>query len=194
MSMALEPEWIKDMVMTIGRMIIMHLEELFYRGGASPDALFFHDDLGFKFRPFMSAEMYREVIYPGHKLLFDYSHSIGCPVIFHSCGYMEPIVPALIDAGMDCLQTIEVKAGMDMKKLFDDFGDKISFYGGLDSRALEANDRQWINNELEKMEYILKNNGSYILQTDHSEPPGTDYETLLYFLDKSIKSSKNILK
>ncbi|HBG28831.1 MAG: hypothetical protein A2Y10_03615 [Planctomycetes bacterium GWF2_41_51] len=183
MGMALDPQWVQDMVLTYARFTINHLEVLFERCG-KPDGMFFFEDMGFKHKPFMSPQMYKEIMFPGHKLLFDYSHSIGCKVIVHSCGYVEPLVGGLIEAGMDCLQAMEVKAGMDLPRLFDKFGDKISFFGGIDVRALINNSYEQIDLEFEKVKYVIKNGGGYILHTDHSEPPEIDYKTILYFLEK----------
>ena len=85
---------------------------------ASRTASGIYEDMGFKGRPFMSPTMYQEIIQPGHNLTIGYAHSLGLPVIVHSCGMVESLVPGLIEAGMDCLQVIEVKAGMDLLKLY----------------------------------------------------------------------------
>jgi len=183
MGMALDPEWIKDMVMTYCRLIIKLQETLFAEQGR-PDGIFYYEDMGFKHKPFMSPKMYKEIIQPGHELLFDYAHSLGCKVIVHSCGYVEPLVPGLIEAGMNCLQAMEVKAGMDLPHLFDRFGDKISFYGGFDVRTLEANDYKLIDREMEKVSYVTGKGGSYILHSDHSESPAVEYETIRYFINR----------
>ena len=98
-----------------------YAEVLFAEEGL-PDSIWFFEDMGFKGKPFMSPAMYREIMFPGHKRLFDYAHSLGRRVLVHSCGFVEPLVPGLVEAGMDCLQAMEVKAGMDMPRLFERFG------------------------------------------------------------------------
>jgi len=193
MGMALDPDWIRDMVKTLGESLIMHMEELFSKGG-KPDGFFAHEDLGFKFKPFMSSAMYKELLQPGHKMVCDYAHSLGCPVVMHSCGYVETLVDGLIEAGINCLQSMEVKAGMDLPKLFDQFGDRIAFHGGIDARVLEANDRAQIDKEMEKIDYVLKNGGSYILHSDHSESPKVEHETVLYFIERGLEISKKYCK
>jgi uroporphyrinogen decarboxylase len=189
MGMALDPDWVKDMVMTFADFTLMHLEELFAEEG-KPDGMFFYEDLGFKERPFMSPAMYRDIMQPGHKKLFDYAHSLGLKVIVHSCGFVEPLVPGLVEAGMDCLQAMEVKAGMDMPRLAAAFGDRIAFFGNIDVRSLIANDREWIDRELNtKIPAVLgrEGGGGYILHSDHSEPPEVDYETIRYFVDSRMR-------
>jgi uroporphyrinogen decarboxylase len=184
MGMAVEPEWILDMSLTFADFTIRHLDVLFAEEGA-PDGFFACEDMGFKQRPFMSPAMYRDLIQPGHQRLFDFAHSFGCKVIVHSCGYVEPLVPGLIEAGMDCLQAMEVKAGMDMPELFRRFGDRISFYGGVDVRVLISNDRAAIDREMDdKILPVVAGGGGYVLHSDHSEPPEIDYETMRYFVER----------
>ncbi|MHC4201997.1 MAG: uroporphyrinogen decarboxylase family protein [Planctomycetota bacterium] len=184
MGMALDPDWVRDMVMTYAGLTIKHLEVLFAEEGA-PDGFWFYEDMGFKGKPFMSPEMYREIMQPGHKRLFDFAHSKGGKVIVHSCGFVEPLVPGLVEAGMDCLQAMEVKAGMDMLRLFERFGDRISFFGNIDVRTLISNDRANVEAELrKKIPPVLEGAGGYILHTDHSEPPEIDYETERFFVER----------
>ncbi len=189
MGMALDPDWVKDMVMTYADMTIRHLEVLFGEEGA-PDFFWFYEDMGFKERPFMSPAMYEDIMLPGHKKLFDFAHDYGCKVVVHSCGFVEPLVPGLIRAGMDCLQAMEVKAGMDLPKLAGKFGDKISFCGGLDIRVIASNDRRKIDEELKKINAVIKAGAGFIVHSDHSIPPEVDHDTLKYFFEKGSLMAK----
>ncbi|HAS84248.1 MAG TPA: hypothetical protein DCS43_16620 [Verrucomicrobia bacterium] len=183
MGMALDPDWVKDMVNTYADFTIMHMETLFAEEGL-PDFIFFYEDMGFKDKPFMSPAMYQDIVQPGHAKLFDYAHSKGCKVMVHSCGFVEPLVPGLVQAGMDCLQAMEVKAGMHMPRIAETFGGKIAFCGNIDIRKLEANDRESIKDELRsKILPVLKSGSGYLLHTDHSIPPGVNHDTLKWFFD-----------
>lgn len=181
MGMAEDPDWIADMVQTFAEFTVKHQEVLFAEEGW-PDGMFFYEDMGFKNRPFMSPAMYEEIIQPGHKLLFDYAHSQQRKVIVHSCGCVAILVPGLIAAGMDCLQAMEVKAGMDMPTLAKAYGDKIAFFGNIDVRCLISNDLRELEAELErKIIPVMELGGGYILHSDHSIPPEVDYATLRHF-------------
>ena len=143
----------------------------------------------------MSPAMYEALVQPGHKLLFDFAHARGLKVIVHSCGFIEPLVPGLVEAGMDCLQAMEVKAGVDMLRLAKQFGDRISFYGNIDVRHLINNDRAAIEGELlKKIPPVLKMGSGYILHTDHSEPPEVEHETMHYFLDRGREISRDVFR
>jgi uroporphyrinogen decarboxylase len=185
MGMALDPEWIRDMCEVYTTLTINLLEILFAQEGL-PDGLWVWDDLGFKGKPFMSPNMYQELLFPGHQRLFQWARSRGLPVILHSCGYVEPLMPALIEAGIDCLQPLEVKAGMDLVKLKKEFGDRISFIGGMDVRTLVANDRKAVQAELKKKLPAAMQNSGYVLQVDHSVPYQVDYATYRYFMETGL--------
>ncbi len=186
MGMALDPDWVKDMCNVYADLIIDLLDILFEREG-KPDAVWFYEDMGFKGKPFMSPDMYMDIVFPAHKKTFDFAHSLDLPVIIHSCGFVEPLVPGLVEAGMDMLQAMEVKAGMDLVKLKKNFGDRIGFMGGLDVRTLVANDRNAIVEELEKKVPAAMKGGGYCLHSDHSIPDQVEYETYKYFVEKGIE-------
>lgn len=185
MGMALDPAWIKDMVDTYSRLTIELMEILFAAEGY-PDGIWFYEDMGYKQHPFMSPRMYREIILPGHIRTVQWAKGRGLPVIMHSCGYVEPLVPGMIEAGVDCLQVIEVKAGMDLLKLYRDFGDRLSFMGGIDVRVLYNNDKSEIDAELERKIPVVKGNYGYILHSDHSIPSNVTHDTYRYFIDRGL--------
>ena len=194
MGMVLDPDWVKEMAMTYAEFTIRHLEVLFREEGL-PEATWFSEDLGFKGKPFMSPQMYKEIMFPSHKKLFDYVHSKGCKVIVHSCGFVEPLIPGLIEAGMDCLQAIENKAAMNLCRLAKQFGDQISFFGGIAIDALLTNDKDVIDKELkEKIPPVIDCGASYILHSDHSEPADIDHETIGYFLDRGRQIAAQCMK
>lgn len=184
-GMALDPGWIKDMVDTYSRLIVALWEILFAEEG-KPDGIWFYEDMGFKGHPFISPAMYKEIIQPGHVRTFGYAHSLGLPVIVHSCGMVEQLVPGLLEAGMDCLQVIEVKAGMDLLKLHREYGDRLSFMGGIDARVLCTNDRRTIDAELEAKIPVVKRGFGYVLHSDHSIPNTVHYETYRYFIERGL--------
>ncbi|NCO40965.1 MAG: hypothetical protein COZ06_13800 [Armatimonadetes bacterium CG_4_10_14_3_um_filter_66_18] len=186
MGMAEDPDWVKDMTATYAKLTVNLLEMLFAEEG-KPDGIWFYEDMGFKHRPFMSPAMYREIVQPAHQRTFDYCHSLGLKIIVHSCGFVEPLVPGLVEAGMDCLQVIEVKAGMDPLRIKRNFGDRLSLCGGMDARNLVANNLDAVRAELAEKIPALKDGYGYILHSDHSIPTTTDYETYRFFVDEGLR-------
>ena len=188
-GMALEPDWILDMADTYTRLIIRLQKILFEREGL-PDGVWYYEDMGFKERPFMSPAMYEELIMPSHEQTFGYAHSLGLPIIVHSCGFVEPLLPGMIAAGMDCLQVIERKSGMDLLRIHREHGDKIALMGGIDVRKLYTNDKKIIDEELESIIPIVKQGFGYVAHSDHSIPKTVEYETFRYYLERVLELGK----
>lgn len=188
-GMALEPEWIEDMVDTFSR-VTVELQEILFAEEGTPDGIWYYEDMGFKHKPFFSPNMYKELIQPGHKRTIGYAKSLNLPVVMHSCGYVEPLLPGMLEAGIDCLQVIEIKAGMDLLKLYKEYGDVLSFMGGIDVRTLYSNDRLEIDRELESKIPFVKAGFGYTLHSDHSIPRTVDYDTYRYFIDRGMELGK----
>lgn len=186
MGMALEPEWIAEMADMYAK-VTVELQKILFEQEGYPDGIWYYEDMGFKERPFMSPAMYQELIEPAHQYTIGYAHEHDMPVIMHSCGFVEPLLPYMIEAGIDCLQVIEIKAGMDLLKLHALYGDKIAFMGGIDVRVLYTNDKKLIDEELEKKIPVVKNGFGYVLHSDHSIPKTVDYDIYQYFIKKGLE-------
>jgi len=186
-GMALDPDWVIDMATTYANLLV-ELQKMLFAEEGLPDGIWYYEDMGYKLSPFMSPDMYREIIKPAHTYTIDYARKVlGLPVIMHSCGFIEPLLPDMIDAGIDCLQVIEIKAGMDLLKLHREFGDKIVLMGGIDVRALYSNDRAVIDQELEAKIPAVKEGFAFVLHSDHSIPKTVDYDTYCYFIQKGLE-------
>lgn len=182
-SFALEPEWIHDFCRTYTDFYLKHLTYLL-DGAGNPDGAFIYEDLGFNKGLFCSPAMYRELVMPYHAELFAFFHDRGMPVIVHSCGKVTEAVPHLIEAGMDCLQPMEAKTGMHVVELAKEFGDRLSFMGNIDVRALESGDKAAIEQEVaDKMEGMKALGASYFWHTDHSVSPRVTFESYRYAME-----------
>lgn len=186
MGMAEDPYWVSDMAMTYAELTIALQRQLFEQEGY-PDGIWYYEDMGFKERPFMSPRMYEQMIQPAHAKTIAYAHEQGLPVIMHSCGFVEPLLPGMVDAGIDCLQVIEVKAGMDPLRINKAFGDRIALMGGIDVRTLYSNDRAIILAELEKKIPALMESHNYVLHSDHSIPRTVHIDSYRYFIEKGLE-------
>jgi len=185
-AMALDPDWIVDMCTVYSDMIIAYLDDLFKKEGR-PDGIFMAEDMGFKERPFMSPAMYRELVRPAHKKTIDWAHNLGLPVIMHSCGFVEPLLDDIVSAGLDCLQAMEIKAGMDPVRISKKFGKRLALYGGMDVRPLTVNDLEGVRKVLSQIPDLMKGGGGYILHSDHSIPGECNYETYRFFKDEGLR-------
>jgi uroporphyrinogen decarboxylase len=101
------------------------------------DAVLIGNDMGSQLGLMLSAEAIRRFVMPGAKALIEQAHSYGVRVIYHSCGSIRDIIEDLIKAGADAIHPIQaLAAGMEPASLKRDFGDRVSFCGGVDAQNL----------------------------------------------------------
>jgi len=184
-GMAEDPDWVKDMVKVYSD-LNLSLQEILFAKEGYPDGIWYYEDMGFKHSPFMSPAMYKEILQPAHKRSIDFAHGHGMPVVFHVCGFVEPLLPGMVEAGIDCLQTIEIKAGMDLLRIYKNYGEVLSLMGGIDVRAVYSNDKAIIDKELESKIPLVKQGFGFCLHSDHSIPITVEHETLHYFIEKGL--------
>jgi uroporphyrinogen decarboxylase len=90
------------------------------------------DDLGGQNAPLMSPRTYRTLIQPRHQRLFScIKEQAPVKIFYHTCGAVRKVIPALIDAGIDILNPVQISAaGMELHELKQEFGRDLAFWGG----------------------------------------------------------------
>ena len=102
----------------------------------------------------------------------------------HTCGDFRPHIDSIIEAGVDCIQAMEAKTGMDVVNLAEQYKDKLCFMGNIDIRALESGDRDRIKTEcLGKLNGMKALRAPYVFMSDHSIPPSVSVENYEYMLE-----------
>ncbi|OIN96505.1 hypothetical protein AUJ66_05985 [Candidatus Desantisbacteria bacterium CG1_02_38_46] len=173
--MATEPDWARDMFMTNAKLVLEMCDRILKKGFHF-DGAFMYDDMGYRNTSLFSPKCYREEIFPSDKMLCDYFHEQRMPVILHSCGNVKVLIPHLIEAGFDCLQPLEVKAGMDVRELKKEYGDKLAFMGGIDVRKMANENPAIIEDEIASKFAVAKKGGGYIYHSDHSIPKDVSFQ------------------
>ncbi len=166
---ATEPDWIKEMILKNTK-FILEMYEYMVDVGYKFDGIFILDDLGYRNTSLISPRSYKEIIFDSDKLICDYFHNKNKKVILHSCGCVKDLIPYFIEAGIDCLQPLEVKAGMDLIELKKKYGNELAFMGGIDTRLYSSNDPKLVEEEIKTKFEVAKVGGGYIYHCDHSIP------------------------
>ena len=98
---------------------------------------FFGNDLGTQISMMVSLDCFDEFILPSVRRIADTIRQAGLPVAFHSCGAIEPLIPRLIDAGVELLHPLQARArGMDAETLASRYRGRLIFMGGVDTQQL----------------------------------------------------------
>lgn len=188
-NMVENPDWTADIFNTIAELIIDGAKR-FTDLGFEYDGAFLFDDNGYRNATLFSPSTYKKVLYPAHKKVFSFFKNMGIPVILHSCGCVKEFIPFYIEGGVDCLQPLEVKAGMDIIELKEKYGEKISFMGGIDVRKMAADDPGIIEEEIKSKFSAAKEGGGYIYHSDHSVPDNISFEQYKRVIELVLKYGK----
>ena len=144
--------------------------------------------MGYKGHQFFSLDNYRNLVKPYHKRAIEWAHDKGIKAQLHSCGNINPFVPELVEIGLDMLNPLEVKAGMNPIELKQEYGDKLAFNGGLNAVLFDKTEQLW--EEMERIIPVMKENGGYVISSDHSIPEAVDLELFQEFVDKAKELGK----
>jgi uroporphyrinogen decarboxylase len=134
-----------------------------------------------------SPQMYKELFWPDHKRLADWAHAHGMKLIYHTDGDVNRVMDLYIAAGFDCLQPLEVKASMDIRKLSPRYGKDLTFFGNVDVMKMITNDLAVIEEEISQKLGAGKSTHGYIYHSDHSVPPQVSwatYQAIIEMLNK----------
>jgi uroporphyrinogen decarboxylase len=185
MDMVLNPDLLADMSKVHVDLVIETLEKA-AQYGIKPDGLFVVEDMGVNTGPMFSPAAYKRVLYDQHRRLGDYLQSNGIAFFMHTDGDIRMFIPMLIEAGVQVLQPLEARAGLDVRKLKAEYGKDLSFMGNISVEKMSASESELEHEVRSKLEVAMRG-GGYIYHSDHSVPSLVslkDYEYLITLLKK----------
>jgi len=180
MALLTDPEWCIDMFNHFLDVNIALLNQV-WDAGYTFDEVNWPDDMGYKHNQFFSLRTYRKLLKPVHERAVAWAHAKGVKARLHSCGDVNPFIPELIEIGMDGLNPLEVKAGMDPIHIKQTYGDKLLLHGGIN--AVLWDDKALIEEEMRRVIPVVKANGGYIFSSDHSVPSSVSLENFRYIIE-----------
>ena len=151
--------------------------------GRYVDVVHFEDDLGMQDRPLLRPELYRQVVKPYHGRLFGFARkACRARLLFHSDGAIAPLIPDLIEMGIDAINPVQVSAaGMEPEILKREFGCDIAFWGGgCDSqRVLPFGTPEDVADEVKRRIDALAPGGGFVLGPVHNVQAGVPLENVI---------------
>ncbi len=183
-AMAEEPEWVKDMFDT-GCDLSLKLLDIMWERGYEFDELLWYDDMAYKNSTLFSRQMWYDLVRPYQLKTVEWAHGHGVKAHLHCCGNINSLIDDLIDIGIDMLNPLEVKAGMDPLEVKKQYGDRLALRGGFDARHWEFADEALA--DINKMLPTLCEKGGYVFSSDHSIPHDVSLENY----KKIVEAVKN---
>lgn len=172
-------ETLFDAIMEVNLRICRNLLR---EAGDEADVVFTADDLGFQNGLMVSPDMYRTLIKPRHRQYLTAVHEqTPAKVLFHTCGSVVEIMDDLIETGVDILNPVQVSAaGMEPAVLKQKWGDRLSFWGGIDTQHLLPHGSVGeVKAGVEEQIAILGRGGGYVLGAVHNIQPDVPPENIV---------------
>jgi len=179
-DMSLNPGIARALFARIRGFYSAYAERIFEAARGKLDVLLTGDDFGSQNGPLVSPEMWVEFLQEGFAGYVGLAKSHGLRVMHHTCGGVRPLVPLLIENGLDVLQSLQPEAaGMDLRGLKAEFGGRLAFHGGISiQRTLPFGSAEDVRREVRDRVEGLAPGGGYILCTAHNIQADTPVENV----------------
>lgn len=149
------------------------------------------DDLGMIDRPLISPPMYRELVKPRQKKTFDFFRQrTNAKLFYHNDGAIRSLIPDMIELGVEALNPIQLNAtGMgDTKALKAEFGDKLTFWGAIDTHhVLPSGTPEEVRAEVKQRIGDLGPGGGYVVCSVHHIQPEVPPENVVAMFDSAYE-------
>jgi len=144
-------------------------ERIFETAADAIDVFFIGNDLGSMTGPLLGPDLFARFILQHLKRLIDLGHAFGLKVQMHCCGGFAPLIPMLIDAGLDALHAVQPCCkGMDLRTLKAEFGDRMVFNGAIDSHhVLIEGTPESVRRDTREVLEIMMPGGGFIAGASH---------------------------
>jgi uroporphyrinogen decarboxylase len=129
----------------------------------------------------MSPKSWRALVRPQLERVIEVGKSRGLPIAYHCCGALRPIIPDLIEMGVNVLNPIQANCpGMDALELKREYGRHLAFMGGVDTQELlpRATAAEVRRTSAALIEGMTADGGGYILAASHTISPETPNENI----------------
>jgi uroporphyrinogen decarboxylase len=190
LDLATSPRIIECIADCLTESLLGPLETVTDAVGDLVDVISVSDDIGHQDRLCMSPETYRKVFKPRHaRLLEAITSRSEKPVMWHTCGSVSDILADLIEIGVSSLNPVQTTArNMEPDRLKGEFGDRLSFWGGVDTmRILNRGTPDEVRREVKYKIDTLAPGGGYILNPIHNVQPDVPVENLLAMTDAALE-------
>lgn len=168
-KMAEFPAEVAEFVERLGDFLVGIVEGQLAAAAGMLSGMYVWGDVAYDHGMFFSPAYWREVYKPQLKRICDAVHGAGLKVIYHGCGDARVIFDDMIEAGVDCYNPLEAKAGLDVLELKRQYGRRLAFCGNLDVTVLATNEEDRVRREVLRKLNAARG-GGYIPQSDHSVP------------------------
>lgn len=189
-DLATQPDLLECMADCLTESMLGPLVKVTAEIGDLVDVISVSDDIGHQDRLCMNPATYRRVFKPRHARLMEAITSrSSAPVMWHTCGSVVDVIDDLREIGVTCLNPVQTTAArMDARFLKQEFGDRMAFWGGIDTMTvLNHGSSEEVRHEVRNKISALAPGGGYMLNPTHNVQPDVPVENLLAMIDAGLE-------
>jgi uroporphyrinogen decarboxylase len=152
------------------------------------------DDFGSQTSLLMSVEMWEHYFAPGYRRAHEFAHSRGLTTWLHSDGAIRPLIPKLIDAGLDVLDPLmPMIEQMSPYRIIPEFGRDLCFHGTIDvQHLLPFESERAVRAEIRRQMEALWSRGGLFMGPSHMIQPGTPLGNILAVYDELQRAAADL--
>lgn len=169
-DMLMAPEVASAIFARVRGFYMEYAERIFEAAHGKLDLLLMGDDFGSQQAPLISPAMWVEFLGDGFEGFTRLAKQYGIRVMHHTCGSVRPLIPLMMERGLDILQSLQPEAAeMEPRALKREFGTRLAFHGGISiQRTLPFGTPDDVRREVRDRIEALAPGGGYILCTAHN--------------------------
>jgi len=153
------------------------------------DAVLWGHDFAYKTGPFISPAMFRDFYLDANKERVRHIKSTyGQKIMKHCCGNVWRLLDYFIEIGYDAYQSIQPTADMELARVKQLYGDKITLWGGVAVEHLISGTPEEVRRDVRSAMACAKKGGRFILGASHSIAVGSKYDNYMAMLDEYHKT------
>jgi len=184
-DMAAEPECAQQLLDMIIRKNLVMLENIL--PCKDIDGILLGSDWGSQKDLLISPECFRRMIKGGEKQEYELIRKYGKDVFVHSCGNIVRVMDDLVEIGLQGLNPVQPEC-MDLKLLKENYGDSITFYGGISTqRTLPYGTPEDVIRETNEVVELMSKGGGYITAPSQEIQEDVPYENLIALIETAKK-------
>ena len=148
------------------------------------DGVLLEEDVSGTNGPLISPKMYREFCYPALYSRVQHIKSFGKQVLMHNCGDNRLLMAMFLEAGIECYQSLQTNANMDVTSLQEEWGHAMTFWGGVATEILIDGTPDDVRRNIRETMVKAAPRGGFILGPSHSIAKGVKYDNFMALLDE----------
>jgi uroporphyrinogen decarboxylase len=152
------------------------------------DVVYVADDLATQRGPLISLETYRSFIKPLQEEYYSFiKERTAAKLFYHCCGDVSSLLEDFIEIGVDIINPVQVSIdGVDIQHLKEVYGDRISFWGGIDTQhVLPYGDVEDVKSEVRRRVRALAPGGGFVLAPVHNLQPDVPPENIQAMVEEA---------